>query len=289
MRILKYTVTDEYDGFKLEDYLIKAHGFSRRIITKLKQKRGFITLNAEHIRMVDLIRCNDEIAVTFEDVPHLSQNSSLVVPVVYEDDDIIVFNKPADMPVHPSGKHQSDTLANVFAYLSAQKGENHIFRPINRLDRDTTGLCVVAKNALVAATLWKSIEKEYTAIACGYVIPDEGKIDAPIYRPDECFTKRVVDDRGKRAITNFTVVKRMNNYTLLCIKLETGRTHQIRVHFANMGFPLAGDSMYGGSTSDIKRQALSCTKVRFLHPITKKNVYLCINIPEDMRKLVENE
>ncbi|MEG1996744.1 MAG: RNA pseudouridine synthase, partial [Oscillospiraceae bacterium] len=175
------------------------------------------------------------------------------------------------------------------AYLSAQKGENHIFRPINRLDRDTTGLCVVAKNALVAATLWKSIEKEYTAIACGYVIPDEGKIDAPIYRPDECFTKRIVDDRGKRAITNFTVLKRMNNYTLLCIKLETGRTHQIRVHFANMGFALAGDSMYGGSTSDIKRQALSCTKVRFLHPITKKNVYLCINIPEDMRKLVENE
>ncbi|MEG1996507.1 MAG: pseudouridine synthase, partial [Oscillospiraceae bacterium] len=146
MRILKYTVTEEYDGFKLEDYLKKAHGFSRRIITKLKQKRGLITLNAEHIRMVDLIRCNDEIAVTFEDVPHLSQNSSLVVPVVYEDDDIIVFNKPADMPVHPSGKHQSDTLANVFAYLSTQKGENHIFRPINRLDRDTTGLCVVAKN-----------------------------------------------------------------------------------------------------------------------------------------------
>lgn len=286
VRTLYYTVLKEQDGMIVQDFLRMQHGYSRRIITRLKQVRGDILCNGEHIRMVDILNAGDVIQIKLHDETHLVPNPDLNVPIVYEDDDVIVYNKPANMPVHPSRNHQSDTLGNVFCYHMQKQGLKTTMRTINRLDRDTSGLCVIAKNALVSTQIAKTITKEYTAIVCGKVTPLEGTIDAPIYRPDGFYCYRAVGEQGQRAVTHYKVDAQNEKYSLIRIQLETGRTHQIRVHFSHMGYPLAGDDMYGGDTTDIKRQALCCNRVQFEHPVTHKTVELCINIHGDMQKLM---
>ncbi|WMJ21999.1 RluA family pseudouridine synthase [Paludicola sp. MB14-C6] len=289
IRVLKYTITQEHNGKTVQDFLIGEQGYSRRIITRLKQNRGDILLNGEHIRMVDPIHEGDIIQVSLHEETYIHSNSELQVPIIYEDDDVIVYNKPANMPVHPSRNHQYDTLANAFCYHMEQKHMRATFRPINRLDRDTSGLVVVAKNALSASKLSGAVEKEYTAIVCGKVTPLEATIDAPIIRLDDFHIKRGVDKNGQRCVTHYKVELQNEKYSLVRIHLETGRTHQIRVHFSHIGYPLAGDDMYGGDMTDIKRQALCCNEVLFLHPQTNSTIKLCINIHDDMNKLVQCE
>lgn len=273
----------------VQDYLMSVHGYSRRIITRLKQHKGDILLNSEHIRMVDVISFGDIIEIALYEDTYITPNTNLAVNIAYEDDDVIVYDKPVDMPVHPSRNHQNDTLANVFCGYMQKQGIQATFRPINRLDRDTSGLCVVAKNALSASLLSKAVEKEYTAVVCGKVNPLKGKIDQPIIRLDDFHIKRGVDPNGQPSVTNYEVIEQNEKYSLVKIDLETGRTHQIRVHFSYIGYPLAGDDMYGGDVTDIKRHALCCNKVRFMHPTEHKEVNLCINIHHDMYKLMHNE
>lgn len=289
IRRLTYTITAEHDGKTVQDFLMGEHGYSRRIITKLKQVRGDILLNGEHIRMVDPIHTGDVIQVTLHEETYIEPNGELFVPIEYEDDDIIVYNKPANMPVHPSRNHQHDTLANAYCYHMQQKDMQATFRPINRLDRDTSGLVVVAKNALSASKLSGAIEKEYTAVVCGKLTPPEGTIDAPIIRLDDFHIQRGVSENGQRAVTHYKVERQNEKYSLVRIRLETGRTHQIRVHFSHIGYPLAGDDMYGGDMTDIKRQALCCNQVAFRHPVTNRHIKICINMHEDMNKLVQCE
>ncbi len=289
MRVLTYTITLEHDGMTVQDYLRQVHGYSRRILTRLKQTRGDILLNGNHIRMVDAIQTGDVIEIKLYEETYITPNDSLTVPIAYQDKDIIIYNKPANMPVHPSRKHQSDTLANVYRYHMLQGGVEATFRPINRLDRDTSGLCVIAKNALAASKISGNLNKEYTAIVCGRVSPLSGTIDAPIVRLDDFYIQRAVREDGQRAVTHYKVEYQNEKYSLVRIRLETGRTHQIRVHFSYLGYPLAGDDMYGGSIDDINRQALCCNQVDFLHPITNEQVKTCINIHEDMQKLIQNE
>lgn len=216
-------------------------------------------------------------------------NFTLTVPIVYEDEDVIVYNKPPFMPIHPSKAHVEDTLGNVFCGHMQALGIAAAFHPINRLDRDTSGLCVVAKNALAAGLLCGSLEKEYTAIVCGRVRPKVGRIDAPILRLEGSKMERCVGEAGQSAITNYRVELETERYSLLRIRLETGRTHQIRVHFAHIGNPLAGDGMYGGNMEFINRQALCCNRVWFIHPISKQRIDLCIDIQDELYKLVQNE
>lgn len=261
--------------------LLSENGVSNRLIRKLKNTKNGITRNGEAIRTIDNIKKGDKIIIKLYDEKSLEQNKSLNVSVLYEDEDIIIFDKPYNMPVHPSLKHHSDSLGNYFAYLYP----NLSFRPINRLDRDTTGACVVAKNAFSARALQKSLIKTYYAIACG-VINDGGVIEKPIAREDNSIIKRVVSDSGEYAKTSYEVISHNDKYTYLKINLDTGRTHQIRVHFSYIGFPLAGDDMYGGITSDINRQALHCGNVEFLHPITKKTIKVTSSLPDDIKKLI---
>ncbi len=264
-------------------------GYSRRIITRIKLNKEDISLNGGHIRMVDRLHTGDVLSITLREETDVKPNYELIVPIVYEDEDVIVYNKPPFMPVHPSKGHQEDTLGNVFCAYMQKLGISAIFHPINRLDRDTSGLCVVAKNSLATSLLFNSIQKEYTAIVCGTVNPQIGKIDAPIMKVVGSKMERCVDDEGQRAVTNYEVELETDKYSLVRINLETGRTHQIRVHFAHIGNPLAGDSMYGGDMSDINRQALCCNRVIFMHPIMNKRIDLCIDIQSDMYKLVHNE
>lgn len=279
MRRIDFNVEPSYDGFTVEKYLMSVKGLSRRLITKIKYSEG-IMVNDNVSRTVDIIKSGDIVSVIMEDEKCLEENLSLDIPIVYDDDDIVVFNKPFGTPVHPSIRHYNDTLGNYFSAVF--KGVS--FRPVNRLDKDTSGLCVVAKNAFVAAELQKSVDKTYYAVVKGNP-DDEGEINLPIAREEGTIIKRKVDETGQEAITRYKSVMRKNGYTLLEIKLLTGRTHQIRVHFSHIGFALAGDELYGGDMSVIKRHALHCKTLKFIHPVTKEKVIVDSEIPDDMAML----
>ena len=281
MRRIDFVVEPSYDGFTVEKYLMSVKGISRRLITKIKYSEG-IMVNDNVSRTVDTVKSGDVVSVIMEDEKYLEENSSLDVPIVYDDDDIVVFNKPCGVPVHPSIRHYNDTLGNYFSAIF--KGVS--FRPVNRLDKDTSGLCVVAKNAFAASELQKSVEKIYYAVVKGDP-DDEGEINLPIAREDGTIIKRKVDESGQEAITRYKSVMRKNGYTLLEIKLLTGRTHQIRVHFSHIGFALIGDELYGGDMSDMKRHALHCKTLKFIHPVTKEKVVVDSEIPDDMASLFE--
>ena len=281
MRRIDFNVEPSYDGFTVEKYLMSVKGLSRRLITKIKYSEG-IMVNDNVSRTVDIIKSGDNVSVVMEDKKCLEENLSLDIPIVYDDDDIIVFNKPCGVPVHPSIRHYNDTLGNYFSAVF--KGVS--FRPVNRLDKDTSGLCVVAKNAFAAAELQKSVDKTYYAVVKGNP-DDEGEINLPIAREDGTIIKRKVDETGQEAITRYKSVMRKNGYTLLEIKLLTGRTHQIRVHFSHIGFALAGDELYDGDMSVIKRHALHCKTLRFIHPVTKEKVVVDSEIPDDMAMLFQ--
>lgn len=279
MRRIDFVVEPSYDGFTVEKYLMSVKGLSRRLITKIKYSEG-IMVNDNVSRTVDIIKSGDIVSVIMGDEKCLEENLSLDIPIVYDDDDIVVFNKPWGTPVHPSIRHYNDTLGNYFSAVF--KGVS--FRPVNRLDKDTSGLCVVAKNAFAAAELPKSVDKTYYAVVKGNP-DDEGEINLPIAREDGTIIKRKVDETGQEAITRYKSVMRKNGYTLLEIKLLTGRTHQIRVHFSHIGFALAGDELYGGDMSVIKRHALHCKTLKFIHPVTKEKVVVDSEIPDDMAML----
>lgn len=279
MRRIDFNVEPSYDGFTVEKYLMSVKGLSRRLITKIKYSEG-IMVNDNVSRTVDIIKSGDIVSVIMGDEKCLEENLSLDIPIVYDDDDIVVFNKPWGTPVHPSIRHYNDTLGNYFSAVF--KGVS--FRPVNRLDKDTSGLCVVAKNAFAAAELQKSVDKTYYAVVKGNP-DDEGEINLPIAREDGTIIKRKVDETGQEAITRYKSVMRKNGYTLLEIKLLTGRTHQIRVHFSHIGFALAGDELYGGDMSVIKRHALHCKTLEFIHPVTKEKVVINSEIPDDMAML----
>ena len=279
----KLTFTADKDG-TLENMLMKDKGISRRTISKLKRTENGITRNGILIRTIDTVKCGDVIVLDIPDKNLIDPNPDLDVTIAFENERLVVFDKPVGMPVHPSIKHRLDTLGNYFTVLYPEK----TFRPINRLDRDTSGLCAVAKDAVSASLLQNSIKKTYYAAVTGK-ITESGVIDAPIAREQESIIKRVVRDDGKKAVTRYKPISIGNRYTLLEIDLETGRTHQIRVHFSYIGHPLAGDELYGGSKDDINEQALHCGKMTIQLPWENNFITVTSPIREDMKRLLEKE
>lgn len=280
MRELKLTVPAEFDGVQAQIFL-KARGFSRRALIRLKQSGG-LTRNGELLRTVDVVRAGEELCVTLSDDSESAQpNAALNAPVIYEDEDIVVFNKPPYMPVHPSIRHRGDTLANLFAAMYPGLP----FRPINRLDRNTSGLCVCAKNQYAASVLSGTLSKVYYAVTCG--TPPGDTVDAPIGRAGDSIITRCVTPDGQRAVTHYERAGGSNVHPLLRVTLETGRTHQIRVHLSHVGFPLCGDEMYGGDMSEIGRHALHCGEVSFTQPVTGEKITLTAPLPEDMSELIK--
>lgn len=263
--------------------LLEKNGVSKRLVKKLKVLPDGITKDGKKMRTVDAVLPGESIFIAPRDEKTLAPNPNLSVEVLYEDDDIAVFDKPYNMPVHPSILHYTDSLGNFFAH----KYPGMSFRPLNRLDRDTTGVCVVAKNAYSANLISKSLKKVYFAVVCGH-LTGSGKIDLPIARLDGSIIKRTVSEGGQRAVTNYEAVRhsRDDRYTLLKITLETGRTHQIRVHFSFIDYPLAGDDMYGGDVSDITRQALHCREISFVS-INGEVITVESPLPNDIERLFE--
>lgn len=263
--------------------LLKKRGFSRRLIVAMKRTEGGITRNGELCRTIDKVFAGDKILlkIPMGSGNDIVPNRELTVPTVYEDSDLIIYNKPAGMAVHRSHGHYDDTLENVFAAQLDMP-----FRAVNRLDKDTSGLCIAAKNKLGADMT--VTEKVYYAVCEGIVSEPQG-IDLPIGRADGSVIMREVRPDGKNAVTVIKPLKYMNNCTLLEIRLETGRTHQIRVHLSHISHPLAGDDMYGGSRKLIARQALHCGKMSFIHPISGENVTVSADMPEDMTEIIRKE
>ena len=273
---LVFVVPASFDGCAVSDFLRRGKGVSYRLMKTLKRMDPPWGLLRDEmlIRTIDTVRAGDRIVLRWPEQEAASVPLAAQVPVLYEDASLVVFNKPWNMPCHPVRKHQDDTLGNVFAARCAAQGQTLPFRPVNRLDKDTTGIVVAAKDPYAASKLAGNVEKEYLAILCG--CPDEksGTIDAPIRRVDPVHILREVSPDGQRAVTHYEIIAEKGGYSLARLWLETGRTHQIRVHMSYLGYPLAGDVWYGGDSRIIDRQALHCFRCRFLHPISGEQIEL---------------
>jgi len=282
MRELKFVVPEVEDGSGAGAFLRKK-GFSMRLIRRLKAEGG-ITRDGETLRTRDPLRPGDVITVTMGAERGLTPNADVNARVVYRDEDVIVFDKAPFVPVHPSMGHYSDTLGNLFSHLVPDTA----FRPINRLDRNTSGLCVCAENEWAAALLANTLDKTYYAATDGEMY-DSGVIDAPIGREDGGIIKREVRPDGERAVTLYRPIFCGGGHTLYEVKLLTGRTHQIRVHFSHIKRPLCGDDMYGGDCSGINRQALHCGRISFALPASGEKTELVSPFPEDIARLFPKE
>lgn len=284
MREYRYTAGPGEEGLSIGEFLRRRQGFSARAVTKLKKSPRGILLDGVHARTVDRLHEGEVLTVTLEETDvHEAVPSSRRVEVLYEDEDLLLFNKPPGMPCHTSCGHAVDTLENVWtAYFLRQGKEVPPLRAVGRLDSDTSGCVLAAKNQFVASRLKEHYEREYCALVGG-VLEGSGRIDAPIWRPDPVGMLRVVDPRGQHAVTEYRAAGSSGGLTLVYFRLLTGRTHQIRVHMAHIGHPIAGDTLYGGMQGVIPRQALHCRRTWFWHPLTGEKVDVCAPLPEDMR------
>lgn len=291
-RNFTYHIDIEHNN-KAIDLFLKSHGFSRHILSGLKANPQGILLNGVHATTRQLLSTGDVLSIQIlEEKP--SQNilpMAAPLSVCYEDEDILVVNKPADTPIHPSMNNYDNSLANTVAYYYRKEDSPFVFRCINRLDRDTTGLTIIAKNALSSAILSsmvsrRKIHREYLAI-CSGIPPRQGTVNAPIARKSDSCVERIVDyEQGEQAITHYTRLTHTDTLSLLALKLETGRTHQIRVHMKYLGYPLIGDYLYHPDTSRINRQALHSYRLTFCHPITGEKLCFTAPLPEDMAAIL---
>ena len=287
MREIKFTVTESFDGKKVYNFLRGYVKISTRLMRTLKRIPDGIMLGDKQGRTIDIIHKGDVITLNIPDDETAPIPIDYPLDIVFEDDDVIVINKPPTLAMHESHNHQGDTLANAVAGYLLKRGKSATFRAVGRLDKGTSGLVICALNAHSAARLSGKFDKEYLAIVRG-VYKEDGTIDKPIYRPDPIKTYRTVDERGDCAVTHYEPIEVGENYTVVRVRLETGRTHQIRVHFASEGTPLYGDTMYGEPHELISHQALHCAKVRFMHPITGEEISCEAKMPEDMQMLLES-
>lgn len=293
-RTIKYKITEESDGLRVEQFL-KRRGYSSQNLSTIKRMPKSILVNNVHYYMRDLLRTGDTLCVCIRETGCSENNPPVHIPldIVYEDEDLIVINKPAGMPIHPSMNNYTNSMANGLAWYYAQQNKPFIFRCCNRLDRDTSGLTVVAKHLVSSSILSDMVRKrqmhrEYLAIAKGEVTPHEGTITAPLSRKPGTIIERTVDfEHGESAVTHYKVLDVKNGHSLLSLCLETGRTHQIRIHMKYIGYPLIGDYLYNPDMALISRQALHSHKLSFRHPITDMPMEFCAPLPVDMANVLK--
>lgn len=267
---------------------------SDRLITKLK-KANKIYLNDLQTYTKKSVTVGDTVSVLidFEEDNSNIVASNIPLNIIYEDDYLLVINKPANIAIHPSILHFDNSLSNGVKFYFDKLGLKKKIRIVNRLDRNTSGIVVFAKNEYIQECLikqmkTKELKKEYLAIAKGVLESKSGTLNFPIARKEGSIIERTVSSDGDSAITHYDVVKEFNNLSLVHIVLETGRTHQIRVHFSYIGHPILGDTLYGSPPKLINRQALHSYKLTFIHPVTKKVVSLEAPLPNDIKNIINN-
>lgn len=323
-RSITYKIGPESASQKVSSFL-KAKGYSTQNRINLKKDPRSIWVNGVCVFQNTILQAGDELKVQIREQENSDGIVSVELPldIVYEDEDLLVINKPAGMPIHPSLHNYDNSLGNALAWYFKKQGKPFVFRCINRLDRDTSGLTIVAKHMVSGAILShmvaakskegleaEGIHREYLAIVEGHVSPEQGVIEAPIARKESSCLERIVDfENGERAITHYQVLQTTDKYSLVALQLETGRTHQIRVHMGYLGYPLVGDFLYNpnyiGNQIDrlsddvtetlqkekaadypIRRQALHAHKISFPHPMTGEHMEFCVPMPIDMLNLM---
>lgn len=293
---VEYVVEKHLDGAIVLDVIKKELGLSGSTLRHLKFLEDGIVLNGERVTVRRVVHEGDRLSLATDDDAPQEDLLPVALPldVLYEDADVVVPDKPADMPTHPSHNHHEDTVANALAHRYREMGIPFVFRPVNRLDRNTSGLLLIARNRPAAGRLSAAmregrIHKQYLAVLDG--IPDraEGVIETYIRRTAESIIVRencAEGEGGDRAITHYRVLAAENGHALVLASPITGRTHQLRVHFAGLGCPITGDDMYGAPSPHIARHALHAYRLTFPKPSDNEPITLCAPLHDDMRALV---
>lgn len=292
-RTIDYIIGKEEDGLRVEQVL-RRKGYSRQNLSVIKRMPQSILVNGVHAYMRGQVQTGDALRVQIHETGVSGKIPPIHLPldIVYEDEDIIVINKAAGMPIHPSMNNYTNSMANALAWYYKEQGKPFIFRCSNRLDRDTSGLTVVAKHLVSAGilstmTAEKILEREYLAIVSGHVSPSAGTICAPLARKGTSIIERIVDfEKGEEAVTHYETLGHYGHHSLVKLKLETGRTHQIRVHMQYLGYPLIGDYLYNPDMTYISRQALHSHRLSFPHPMTGEPMEFTAPLPEDMQEVL---
>lgn len=300
-RILTYHITKEQNRMPIALFL-RSMGYSSQNIIALKKAEDGILVNGIRHYVNYQLQTSDRLTIHIADSPPSEKILPAVLPfpIVYQDEDLLIINKPANMPIHPSQNNHDNTLANAAAYYFSCLGLPFTFRCINRLDRDTTGLTILAKHGVSAGILSSMVQnhklkRQYLALLSGIPPEQRGCVSAPIGRKEGSAIERCVDfEKGEAAITHYALLKtfykewhgKKEPFSLASLQLETGRTHQIRVHMKYLGVPLPGDFLYHPDMRFINRQALHSHMLSFPHPITKKEMHFTAPLPHDMLSLL---
>ena len=290
LRELTFITPESYDGAKLRSFLRGYCRISCGILKRMKWIYNGIMVNGNHVYVTHILKTGDVVTLKLPETETQVMPADLPIRILWEDEDLLIVSKPSQMPVHPSPGHDCDSVANALCFHAEQRGESFSFHPVFRLDKNTSGLLVLAKNSFAASRLAFGVTKTYYAV-CQGVLTGSGTINAPIRCKEGHGIQREVGEgpSSQTAVTNWEAVKNDSKHTLVKLHLETGRTHQIRVHFSYIGHPLAGDDLYGGSCELIARQALHCGEVRFIHPVTKEELQFHEPLPSDMNAIFKED
>ncbi len=293
---MEIVIGSQYAGRTLLSYLKFTLKISSAYITRLKQDEHGLEVNGDHVTVRYVLQAGDILHVSIDDSFERANQSiepvDMPLEIIYEDSDLLIINKPPFMPTHPSHNHHSDTLANAVAYLYKTRGLPFIFRPVGRLDKNTSGIVVLGKNMPAAAHFTKErqnnrIQKSYIAIVCGEIAENNGEITTPLKRQAESIIIRTVcDANDEGAMSAHTVWEKLysgHGISLVRAYPKTGRTHQIRVHLASVGHPILGDDIYGEESEYIQRHALHAYTLRFSLPFSEQIKTVDASIPEDMK------
>ena len=289
-------VDEKLNGKTVLEILKGELDFSSSLITFLKQRDRGIVLNGERVTVRKAVKTGDVLELEYLDEKTVAEESDILpvnipIDIIYEDSDIIVVNKSGHMPTHPSHNHQKDTLANALRFYFDSKDVPFIFRAVNRLDNNTSGIVLIAKNRLAAAKLSREISdrrihKSYLAVLNGCPSPEMGEICAPIKRSEGSIITREIHEDGAYSLTKYRTIYSNDMFSLVEAAPITGRTHQLRLHFSHVGHPICGDTLYGYPSRYISRQALHAYRISFTHPTTQKVMTVYAKPPKDFVKLL---
>lgn len=293
--IIEKNITSAEDGMTLKEYAGEL-GISKRLLTDIKFSGGDLLINGEHVTVKYVLRDGDLLVVKFpeEQVSETLLAEPVPLDILYEDEHVLVINKQPYVSSIPSREHPAGSIANGIIHHYQKNGVRATVHLVTRLDRDTSGVMLIAKHRFAHSILSSAqknglVKRRYVAVVHGRMTETEGKIDAPIDRHPDSIIERMVTPGGQKAVTHFRVTRITDDLTSMALQLETGRTHQIRVHMSYLGHPLCGDTLYGGTRQKIDRQALHSEQLSFIHPLTQEKMTFHAALPHDMQELVKGE